>query len=75
VFDHVDVVALAPEPANGAMRLQITNPTKFDARVKVLVETSRDARERPLGQNALSGAPTVDVPAGQTVAWTILETA
>jgi hypothetical protein len=71
VFDHVDVVALAPESSGGKMRLQITNPTKFDAKVKVLVESSRDARERPLGQNALHGVPVVEVAAGQTVEWSV----
>ncbi len=69
VFDHVDVVALAP--VAGRMRLRVTNPTAFEARVRLLAESSREARERPLGQNALWGAPLVVVPAGQTVAWVV----
>jgi hypothetical protein len=69
VFDHVDVVVLAP--VAGRMRLRITNPTAFEARVKLLAESSRQARECPLGQNALWAAPVVVVPAGQTVEWTV----
>jgi hypothetical protein len=45
--------------------------TAFEARVKLLAETSCEARERPLGQNALWGAPVVVVPAGQTVEWVV----
>jgi hypothetical protein len=70
VFDHVDVVALAPESSGGMLRLQIANPTKFDANVTVLIESSTDAREQPLGPNALHGAPAIEVRAGQTVEWT-----
>jgi hypothetical protein len=70
VFDHVDVVALAPESSGGMLRLQIANPTKFDANVSVLIESSTDAREQPLGPNALHGAPAIEVRAGQTVEWT-----
>jgi hypothetical protein len=69
VLDHVDVVALAP--VDGRMRLRVTNPTVFEARVRLLAESSREARELPLGQNALWGAPVVVVPAGQTVEWAV----
>jgi hypothetical protein len=43
VFDHVEVKIL--ERSNHGIRLKITNPTKFDARVSVFAETSADAKK------------------------------
>jgi len=57
VFDHVE----ASLDSNGK-KLIIRNPTKFDARVKVLCETTEQA-SRPLGIWTLKNARTVDIPA------------
>lgn len=65
VFDHVNVTLLERTP--GRLRLHITNPTAFPARVKLLVETSTAARHTALGPNALYGAPTVSLRPGETV--------
>lgn len=48
-------------------KLEISNPTKYDAVVKVLAETSGQMR-KPLGQNAFMNWEKVNVPAGKTIA-------
>jgi hypothetical protein len=63
-FDHI--IAEKVGPAGPALKLKLTNPTKFDATVKVLCEPSA-ACGRPLGLNALFGARTIQVPAGHSV--------
>lgn len=60
-IDHVD--AKLARGANGAMELQLQNPTAFPAEVKVWSELSA-ARTTPLGPNYLVGARRVLVPAG-----------
>lgn len=63
-FDHVDVSL--PEPrGEGRLAVRVANPTAFDAEVKVLIETSQDARIRPLKANALWGCPVIRIPAGR----------
>jgi len=47
-------------------QLEITNPTKFDAVVKVLAET-KEQMAKPLGQNAFIGWKKVEVKVGKTV--------
>ena len=64
VFDHVDAVVVARDA--GGVTLRVTNPTAFDAAVKLLVETAADAAGRPLGQNALFGRPVLELKAGET---------
>jgi hypothetical protein len=63
-FDHI--VAEQGSHAGGKLQLKLTNPTPFDAEVKVLCESSA-ACKRLLGLNALFGARTLRIPAGQTV--------
>ncbi|MEI8375067.1 MAG: hypothetical protein WCJ35_19760 [Planctomycetota bacterium] len=64
VFDHIQSELLERD-AHG-VRLKLTNPTQFDAEVKVLCEPST-ACARPLGLNTLFGARIVCVPAGKSV--------
>ena len=44
VFDHLDVKLLRRDNKN--VELQISNPTRYDADVKLYVETSGEARRR-----------------------------
>ena len=67
VFDHVDAVF---EPAGSGGTLRLTNPTAFPARVKLLVESSADAR-RPLGENYLADAPVLELSPGRTAEWSV----
>lgn len=64
VFDHVD--ARIKEKTRSRLIVTLTNPTPFDAAVRVLAENSAE-REKPLGQNALWGARVATVPAGGTL--------
>lgn len=63
-FDHIIVEKVGH--AGGVLQLKLTNPTKFDAEIKVLCEPST-ACKTPLGLNALFGKRTVRVVAGQSV--------
>lgn len=63
-FDHVD--ASVEEQSKKFLRVRVTNPTKFPATVKLLVEDSRELGN-PLGQNALWNCRKVEVPAASTV--------
>jgi len=63
-FDHIVVEEVSHE--NGVLKLRLTNPTEFDADVKVLCESS-SACQRPLGLNALFGARTIHVAADRSV--------
>ncbi len=60
VLDHVEA------RLNKKGQLEITNPTKYDAVVKVLAET-KEQMAKPLGQNAFLGWKRVSVPAGATI--------
>ena len=60
-FDHIDARVLSHAGDRATVRL--TNPTKFPARIRTLIESSRAARE-PLGANALFGCPLIEIPAG-----------
>lgn len=63
-FDHVEARIIGREP--GAIRIMVTNPTRFDASVRVLVERESDLA-RPLGQMSLAGCRELRIPAGQSV--------
>jgi len=63
VFDHVEAKIL--KRSNDGVRLEITNPTKFDARVSVFAETSADAK-KPLDYPAFLKWQKVSVCAGET---------
>jgi hypothetical protein len=62
-FDHVDVELEGVDA--GEVRMRITNPTKFEARLRIFVEPSTNM-SRPLGQNTLWGLPTVVLAPGET---------
>ena len=61
-FDHIDAKVLSQTGDRVTVRL--TNPTKFPARVRALIESSSDAR-KPLGFNALFGRPLIELAAGE----------
>ncbi|MHB9130249.1 MAG: hypothetical protein ACYDBB_04045 [Armatimonadota bacterium] len=63
VFDHLDVRPV--ETDGDTVTLECRNPTAFDAEVRVLAESSTDARSM-LGQAAAVCWPTYTVPAGAT---------
>ena len=63
-FDHI--VAEKVSHAGTKLKLKLTNPTKFDAEVKLLCEPST-ACQQPLGLNALFGCRTVRLGAGKSV--------
>jgi hypothetical protein len=63
-MDHVE--ATLNEADNGIASLSLYNPTKYDAKVKVLAE-SKEQAQKPLGLNGFLNWPKVDVPAGQKV--------
>ena len=63
-IDHVEA------KLNKKGQLEITNPTKYDAVVKVLAETG-DQMAKPLQQNAFLGWKKVDIKAGKTVLFKI----
>ncbi len=60
-FDHID--ARIKEKTRSRLVVTLSNPTTFEAAVRVLAEKSGE-RETPLGQNALWGGRVVTVPAG-----------
>lgn len=63
VFDNVDAELIKNGPAD---TLKISNPTAFDAEVKILAETDAEAR-RPLGQKVVLDCQRISVPAGGRV--------
>ncbi len=65
VFDHV--IAERDDAPRGTLRLKLTNPTAYDAEVRVLCEDAAACRH-PLGLNALLDASVIRVGAGQSVA-------
>jgi hypothetical protein len=64
VFDAVDVKTLHRDQAG--RRLEITNPTRFDAKVAIFAESSQHSQQ-PLGYTAYVKWPKVDVEAGKCV--------
>ncbi|MCX6927915.1 MAG: hypothetical protein NT154_32605, partial [Verrucomicrobia bacterium] len=63
VFDHVEVRAGKRDKAG--VTLEITNPTRFDAKVTILAESGKQAN-RPLGYTAFLTWPKVELQAGKT---------
>jgi len=63
VFDNVEVSNV--KRAASGLELTMCNPTRFDAKVKVLAE-DRCAKRRPLEPNALFGCREVLVASGET---------
>jgi hypothetical protein len=63
-FDHVEVTRI--RHADGRLSLKLSNPTGFDATIKVLCESSA-GRCLPLTLNALFGVRRIWVPAGESV--------
>jgi hypothetical protein len=63
-FDHVD--ARVKQRAPGRLSVTVTNPTPFDATVRVLGESDAEAA-RPLKPGALLDARVVEVPTGGSV--------
>ena len=62
-FDHIE----AKRTGN---TLSITNPTKYDAKVAIFAETSRQAQQ-PLSYTAYLKWPRIELPAGQTLLYKI----
>ena len=63
-FDHIEVTRI--RHAEGRLSLKLSNPTGFDATIKVLCESSAE-RCLPLKLNALFGVRRICVPAGESV--------
>ena len=63
VFDAVEARMFTRDAAG--IKLEIKNPTKFDAKVSILAETGATA-QKPLGNTAFLNWPKVEVKAGAT---------
>ncbi len=63
VLDHVSLEATHREE-DGSLTVTLRNSTSFPARLRVLAETTEQARV-PLGVNAALRWPLVEIPAGQ----------
>ena len=66
-FDNVEIVE-AKQKGN-TLVLKIKNPTKADAKVKVLVENEDDS-EKPLGQNYFPDLQEIYLKAGEVKKFT-----
>jgi hypothetical protein len=62
-LDHVRAEWDGP----GRQSLRLANPTRFPARVRVMIEPSAVARATPLGPNFAASLPVVEVHPGETV--------
>ena len=60
-FDHIEVKQVSH--GGGKVVLSLTNPTKFDAAIKVMCESSDQAR-KPMNLNASTGWAVITLPAG-----------
>ena len=69
-IDHIQVDAV--EQTEGRMKLYLTNPTAFPAKVRVLAETSAQAAI-PLGQNGLWNCQQVSLGPGESVILELVE--
>ena len=69
VFDHVEVRAVKRDKAG--VTLEITNPTRFDAKVTILAESAKQAK-KPLGYTAFLKWPKVEIKAGNTIRFDIM---
>jgi hypothetical protein len=68
VFDHIEVEKVGEN--NRRLTFELHNPTRFPAKVKVLVEGA-EARQQPLGPLGLWGCETVEIAPGETVKWRV----
>jgi lysophospholipase L1-like esterase len=68
VFDHVEVKSVKRD--NTGVTLEITNPTRFDAKVAILAESAEQAA-KPLGTTAFPKWPKFEVKAGATIQVTL----
>ena len=68
VFDHV--TTRIKDRAPGQLTLSVTNPTRSEAALRVLSESTAAAAE-PLSPGAVLGAQTVMVPAGATISLSV----
>jgi len=64
-FDNIDAEITGCD--GNSLQLLLRNPTKFEAHVRVLTETSEQARKSYLGPMAMIDLPTIIVPAGSSV--------
>ena len=63
VFDHV--IAKRVACTDNSMHLEILNPTRFDAEIRVLCESS-SASAKPLGTNPMFGSGVLSLAAGES---------
>jgi hypothetical protein len=63
VMDHVEAQVIKRDKSG--VTIKITNPTEYDAKVSILAETSKQAKQ-PLKLNAFNNWPKVEVKAGET---------
>ncbi len=64
VFDHLEIDEL--KEIDGEMILGIHNPTPFDAKTRLLVESVKQS-QKPLKINAFTKWPIIEVPTNETV--------
>lgn len=64
-IDHINVEVVSRE--DDGLNLALTNPTCYDAEVRILSETFDLARRTMLGQMSVADLPTVKIPAAGTV--------
>lgn len=62
-IDNVDAEIVQDDPS--CLKVKMTNPTKAEANVRLLVESSKQA-SLPLGENALKGAEIVRLKPGES---------
>ncbi|RED56779.1 hypothetical protein [Cohnella lupini] len=62
-IDHIEAKVTSLEASS--IEIEMRNPTRYAAKVKVLVETSEEAAES-LGQMSLYGCPVVELAPGET---------
>lgn len=68
VFDHVEVRVIKCDKAG--VTLEITNPTRFDAKVTILAESGEQA-SKPLGYTAFLKWPKYEIKSGATTQITV----
>jgi hypothetical protein len=66
-FDNIEVMKI--KRTNRGVTLTLKNPTKADAKIKVLVENTEDMKE-PLGQNYFPDLKEIVLRAGEEKAFT-----
>ena len=64
-IDHIDAKVVREQ--NDGLMIELTNPTDFDAEVRILSETSELSSNAPLRQMQIINLPTVSVTAGESI--------